>query len=244
MASQFAALRALRVRSADEVREDFKRQNGELLDGQKQQFSAVSRQRARELDSFAANRAEAIKHHAGRIQEIDGREKKAAIELAKKHDSLAGRLSAFTKKGRDRQEQERQGLAEKFESQRMQQHRDLAARQERQAENEQKARLRYGMELKAMREGHVAVRREQRGWQDNNRDRLIKERVNAQREPLAREFNRGAQEKTLTRAFNPAPSGFPVPKHRQQQQPDRSAEALAKAEQQKAQERDPMTRAR
>ena len=212
-ASQFAALRALRARSADEVREDFKRQNADLLDGQTQQFSALSKQRTRERDSFAANRDEAIRHHAGRIQEIDGREKQAAIALAKQHDSLAGRLSAVTKKGRDRQEQERTALAHKFESQRITQHRDLAARQERQAENEQKARLRYGMELKAMREGHIAVRREQRGWQDNNQHRLIKERVNAQREPLAREFNRGAQEKTLTRAFNPTPSGFPVPKH-------------------------------
>ena len=232
-ASQFAALRALRARSADEVREDFKRQHGELLDGQTQQFSTLSKHRARERDSFAANRDEAIRHHAGRIQEIDGREKQAAIELAKKHDGVAGRLSAFTRKGRDRQEQERQGLAEKFENQRMTQHRDLAARQERQAENEQKARLRHGMELKAMREGHVADRAKQRGWQDDNQRQLIKERVNAQREPLAREFNRGAQEKTLTRAFNPTPSGFPVPKHRQQQEP----------EQQKDQEREAPARA-
>jgi hypothetical protein len=201
------------------------------MDGQKQQLSALSKQRTRERDSFADNRDEAIRHHAGRIQEIDGREKQAAIALAKQHDSLAGRLSAVTQKGRDRQEQERTALAEKFESQRITQHRDLAARQKRQAENEQKARLRYGMELKAMREGHIAVRREQRGWQDNNQHRLIKERVTAQREPLAREFSRAAQENTLTRAFNPTPSGFPVPKHRQQQPQQQ--------EQQKAQDRDP-----
>jgi hypothetical protein len=237
MPPQFAALRALRARSADEVREDFKRQNADLLDGQKQQLSAASKQRTRERDSFAVNRDEAIRHHAGRIQEIDGREKQAAIELAKKHDSVAGRLSAFTKQGRDRQAQERSALAQKFETQRMTQHRDLAARQERQADNEQKARLRYGLELKTMREGHVATRREQSVWQDNNLNRLVKERVNIQREHLGREFNRAAQENTLTRAFNPAPSGFPVPKHRQQQ-PDLSAEALAKAEQQQAQERD------
>jgi hypothetical protein len=222
---------AARARSADQVREDFKRQNGDLMDGQKQQLSALSKQRTRERDSFADNRDEAIRHHAGRIQEIDGREKQAAIALAKQHDSLAGRLSAVTKKGRDRQEQERQGLAEKFESQRMTQHRDLAARQERQGENEQKARLRHGLEFKAMREGHVAARREQSHWQDNNRNRLVKERVSAEREPLAREFNRGVQEQALTRAFNPTPSGFPVPKHRQQQPQQQ--------EQQKAQDRDP-----
>ena len=64
--------------------------------------------------------------------------------------ALGGRLSGLTKKGRDRQEQERQGLAESFENQRMKQHRDLAALQERQAANEQKARLRNGQELKAM----------------------------------------------------------------------------------------------
>jgi hypothetical protein len=221
---------AARARSADEVREDFKRQNADLLDGQKQQLSAASKHRARELESFAANRDEAIRHHAGRIQEIDGREKQAAIELAKQHDSLARRLSAFTKTGRDRQAQERNALAAKFESQRMTQHRDLAARQERQAENEQKARLRYAQEFKAMREGHVAARREQRDWQDNNRNRLVKQRISARREPLAREFSRAAQENTLTRAFNPTPSGFPVPKHRQQQ-PDQQQE------QQKAQER-------
>ena len=83
-ASQFAALRALRARSADEVREDFKRQQGELLDGQTQQFSTLSKHRARERDSFAANRDEAIRHHAGRIQEIDGREKQAADRTRKK----------------------------------------------------------------------------------------------------------------------------------------------------------------
>jgi hypothetical protein len=206
MASQFADLRALRTRSADEVREDFKRQHGELMEGQNQQFAAASKQRTRERDSFAANRDEAIRHHAGRIQEINSREVKAAQELAKRHDSLAGRLSAFTKKGRDRQEQERNALAEKFENQRMQQHRDLAALQERQAENEQKARLRYGLELKTMREGHIAVRREQRGWQDNNQHRLIKERVSVQRDAATRALfpdRQKVQERDPpTRAFN------------------------------------------
>jgi hypothetical protein len=75
-----------------------------------------------------ANRAEAIRHHAGRIEEINSREVKAAQELAKRHDSLAGRLFAFTKKGRDRQEQERNALTDRFENDRMKQHRDLAAR--------------------------------------------------------------------------------------------------------------------
>jgi hypothetical protein len=41
---------------------------------------AVSRQRTRELESFTANRAEAIRHHAGRIEEINSREVKAAQE--------------------------------------------------------------------------------------------------------------------------------------------------------------------
>jgi hypothetical protein len=174
--------REFHTRAAADVRDDFKRQNHELLQGQGLQFSAVSRQRTRELESFAANRAEAIRHHAGRIEEINSREVKAAQELAKRHDSLAGRLSAFTKKGRNRQEQERQGLTEKFENDRMKQRRDLAALQERQAQNEQTARLRYGLELKAMRDGHVATRSQQRGWQDTNRPRLIERNVTAQRQ--------------------------------------------------------------
>jgi hypothetical protein len=144
------------------------------------------RHRKREMDSFAENRAEAIKQHAARIEAINGREVKAAQELAKKQNSIGGRLSGLTKKGRDRQERERQGLAEKFEQERFKKHRDLAALQERQTANEQKARLRNGQELKAMREGHVAARGKQHGWQHDNRDRLTQERVTAQRDAATR----------------------------------------------------------
>jgi hypothetical protein len=49
--------------------------------------------------------------------------------------------------------------------------------QERQFAAEQKARLRYGMELKIMREGHISARQQQRGWQDDNRPRLTQQRV-------------------------------------------------------------------
>jgi hypothetical protein len=63
--------REFHTRAAADVRDDFKRQNHDLVQGQGLQFSAVSRQRTRELESFAANRAEAIRHHAGRIEEIN-----------------------------------------------------------------------------------------------------------------------------------------------------------------------------
>jgi hypothetical protein len=151
-----------RTRAADEVGNDFKRQSAELLQGQRLQFFPSWKHRARELESYAANRAEAIRQDAARIEAINSREVKATQELVKKHNRIGGRLSTFTKKSRDRQEQERQGLAEKFEAQRMKQHRDRAALQERQTANEQKARLRYGQVHKAMREGHVSARNEQR----------------------------------------------------------------------------------
>ena len=131
---------------------------------------------------------------------------KAAQELAKRHDSLAGRLSRFTKKGRDRQERERQGLTEKFENRPDETAPLLAALQERQAQNEQTARLRYGQELKAMREGHVANRSQQRGWQDANRPRLIERGVTARRQEAARTLRQERQaqrqeREPLTRAF-------------------------------------------
>jgi hypothetical protein len=218
--------REFHTRAAADVRDDFKRQNHDLVQGQGLQYSAVSRQRTRELESFTANRAEAIRHHAGRIEEINSREVKAAQELAKKQNSIGGRLSGLTKKGRDRQEQERQGLADRFENDRMKQHRDLAARQERQAENEQKARLRYGMELKAMREGHVATRSTQRGWQDTNRPRLIERSVAAQRQEatqtLRQERQARQQERDpITRAFNQT--------RQPQKQQDRERESMTRA---------------
>lgn len=197
-----------RTRAADQVGKDFERQSAELLQGQRLQYSASWRQRQREIDSFAANRAEATRQHAARIEAINGREVKAAQELDRRHSSFSGRLSGLTKKGRDRQEQERQGLAEKFEQERFKKHRDLAALQERQARNEQTARLRYGMELKTMREGHVAAREKQRGWQDNNRDRLTNERVTAQRDAATRalwpERQKGQEQEREppARAFN------------------------------------------
>jgi hypothetical protein len=220
--------REFHTRAAADVRDDFKRQNHDLVHGQGLQYSAVSRQRTRELESFAANRAEAIRHHAGRIEEINSREVKAAQELAKKQNSIGGRLSAFTKKGRDRQEQERQGLAEKFENDRMKQHRDLAALQERQAGNEQKARLRYGMELKAMREGHVATRSEQRGWQDTNRPRLIERSVTARRQEAAQtlrqeRLTQDREREPLTRTFS-ATTG-----NQTRQQQDRERESMSRA---------------
>src|SRR5207302_7277236 len=76
-----------RTRADDDTGRDFKRQNAELLQGQSQQFSASWRQRQREIESFAASRAEAIKQHAARIEAIDSREVKAAQELAKKQNS-------------------------------------------------------------------------------------------------------------------------------------------------------------
>jgi hypothetical protein len=92
-----------RTRADDDVGRDFKRQSAELLQGQRLQFSASWKHRVRELESYAANRAEAIKQHAARIEAINGREVKAAQEMAKKQNSIAGRLSGLTKKGRDRQ---------------------------------------------------------------------------------------------------------------------------------------------
>ena len=131
---------------------------------------------------------------------------KAAQELAKKQNSIGGRLSRLTKKGRDRQERERQGLAEKFENQRMKQHRDLAALQERQTANEQTARLRNGQELKAMREGHVAARDKQHVWQRDNRDSLIQQAVTARRDAATRalfpERQKAQEREPPTRAFN------------------------------------------
>jgi integration host factor subunit beta len=85
--------REFHTRAAADVRDNFKRQNHDLVQGQGLQYSAVSRQRTRELESFTANRAEAIRHHAGRIEEINSREVKAAQELAKKQNSIGGRLS-------------------------------------------------------------------------------------------------------------------------------------------------------
>jgi hypothetical protein len=195
-----------RTRAAEDVGRDFKRQSAELLQGQRLEFSTSWRQRQREIDSFAANRAEAIKQHAARIEAINGREVQAAQELAKKQNSIGGRLSGLTRKGRDRQEQERTALTEKFESQRMKQHRDLAALQERQTANEQKARLRYGQEQKAMREGHVSARTGQREWQDKNRDRLTEQAVTAQRDAANRalfpEREKAQEREPPTRAFN------------------------------------------
>ncbi len=195
-----------RTRADDDTGRDFKRQNAELLQGQTLQYSASWRQRQREIESFAANRAEAIKQHAARIEAIDSREVKAAQELAKKQNSIGGRLSRFTKKGRDRQERERQGLAEQFENQRMKQHRDLAALQERQTANEQKARLRNGQELKAMREAHVAARETQHAWQHDHRERLIQQAVTARRDAATRalfpEREKAQERDPPTRAFN------------------------------------------
>ena len=195
-----------RTRADDDIGRDFKRQNAELLQGQTLQFSASWRHRKREMDSFAENRAEAIKQHAARIEAINSGEVKAAQELAKKQNSIGGRLSRLTRKGRDRQEQERQGLAESFENQRMKQHRDLAALQERQTENEQKARLRNGQELKAMREGHVSAREKQHSWQHDHRERLIQQAVTAQRDAATRalfpERQKVQEREPPTRAFN------------------------------------------
>jgi hypothetical protein len=195
-----------RTRAADEVGKDFQRQSTELLQGQRLQFSASWKHRARELESYAANRAEAIRQHADRVKAIDEREKSASIDLSKKHNSIGGRLSGLTRTGRARQEQERQGLAEKFENQRMKQHRDLAALQERQTANEQKARERYGQEHKAMREGHLSARSTQRDWQDKNRDRLTQDRVSAYREAATRalfpERQKAQEREPPTRAFN------------------------------------------
>jgi hypothetical protein len=80
--------------------------------------------------------------------------------------------------------------------------------QERQAQNEQTARLRYGQELKAMREGHVADREKQRGWQDDNRTRLIENSVTAQRDAATRALwperqkQQEPEREPPTRAFN------------------------------------------
>jgi hypothetical protein len=203
MASQVGEFR---TRAAAELRDDFRRQHRDLMQGQTLQFAASSKHRARELVSFAANRAEAIRHHAGRIEEINGREQKAAQELAKRHDSLAGRMASLTRKGKVRQEQERQGLTDRFENDRMKQHRDLAALQERQFAAEQKARLRYGMELKIMREGHVSARQLQRGWQDDNRPRLTQQRVDHHQREAARTLQQdrqqGQEREPVTRVFN------------------------------------------
>ena len=110
---------------------DFERQHGELLDGQTQQFSALSKQRPGKRDSFAANREEAIRHHAGRVQGRSTDAKSKPLSNSKKTNSVAGRLSAFTEKGRDRRAGGGRGfLLKTLKTEGLARRRDLAARQD------------------------------------------------------------------------------------------------------------------
>ena len=181
----------IRLQAVNTVEQTFTRQRDDLARGHRDEGRAHADTRCREIASFMHNRDTAIMRHRGQMQTIGSREQQALAAMDRRHATIGGRLSGFFRPGR--QEREEQAIKAGFESERMQRHRELNGLQERQAQIEQGARLRYGQEDRRMQERFHEERRELAQWQAERREPMVQQQVHAIAEAQLRQGLRHEQ---------------------------------------------------
>lgn len=186
----------LRLQAVAAVEQRFTRQRDDLARAHKEEARAHADTRCREIQSFMQNRDTAIRRHRGQMQTIDNRENAALAAMDRRHRTLGGRLSNLFQPGR--REREGDAIRAAFEAERMQRHRELNGLQERQAQIEQGARLRYGQADRRMQERFKDERRELAEWQAERREPMVQQQAHAIAEAQLRQGLRHEQTRERT----------------------------------------------
>lgn len=182
---------SIRLQAMNAVEQRFTRQREDQARAHKEEARAHADARCREIQSFMQNRDTAIRRHRGQMQIIDNREKATLAAMDRRHATIGGRLSNLFQPGRP--EREGHTIKAAFEAERMQRHRELHSLQERQAQIEQGARLRYGQEDRRMQERFKDERRELAEWQAERRGPMVQQQAHAIAEAQLRQGLRHEQ---------------------------------------------------
>jgi hypothetical protein len=197
-----------RDRANQIVADQFARQRGESDSIHQMERADLDRTRAREVESFADNRACAKHEYLQTLSAIERREREAWAAVQARQRTLSGRVAGMVR-GRKWREQQAEQFTARFERERMAAHLKFTAKELRQSAIEQKARIKHDLEMKTMKERHERDRREQAQWQQQNREKLVAQQQRAMAELKLREALREqtrqqgqGRDQGLTRAFN------------------------------------------
>lgn len=175
---------ASRKATAD-IEERHKRQRAEQQAEHRRQTAEVRLRHQAETRSLRSNETVALERHHERVRILDRQEGKALDRLAAERNSLFGRF-----KGQKHFDERREAVKERFESERMNEHRKLEALKESQFKVAQAKRLEQARERKQTFDDHRKDRQGLQQQQQAARPKMVQERAQAmtkaaevQREP-------------------------------------------------------------
>jgi hypothetical protein len=143
----------IRRRAEAAVAERQQRQKAQQQEEHRRQTDHMRSLHHDEMHGFRDNEDEAIARHAHEIETINEWEQQALEKLGVRRESLVSRTVTLLK-GNDHYKREAEAIVERWESERIVQHRDLEALKERQFLAAQQARLRHAQERKGIFELH------------------------------------------------------------------------------------------
>ena len=182
---------SIRLQAISAVDRVFTRQREDQARSHADEAREHGNARCREVLSFMQNRDTAIARHRGQMQTIDNRERQALEAMDRRQATIGGRIAGIFHRGRHEREEE--AIKAGFEAERMKRHRELNSLQERQAQIEQGARLRYGQEARRMQERFQEERRELAEWQSERREPMVQQQAHAIAEAQLRQGLRHEQ---------------------------------------------------
>jgi hypothetical protein len=179
--------------------------------GRRQAEEAKARQdiRSHEIKSFSGLRDHAEALYLGGLLQLAERERNAMDELRTQQRSLGGMMARLVKGG-GHHERQAEELRQRFEAERLQRHLTFETQSRAREESEQKARLRYAADHKAMVEMQQQERERLQAVQDRQRDSRIDDRLQTLQQAQTREQEREPQ--SLTASFAAAASHDGQPK--------------------------------
>lgn len=150
----------IRTQAAAYIDGEFRRVHEDLTHEHRRQEQRMLSWEKSRLESHARNREVAELRYAQRLKTIEAKRDRIADRMQARHNSLAGRLEALTKKGRERQAAEMQRLDDRAAQLQRLAGRNYQALTERQFQAEMKDRLLSAREMKTFRHEHEEMRQQ------------------------------------------------------------------------------------
>ena len=170
--------------------QNFERQRRDLEHLHAQEARDQDRAWQRQSRSFTENRDKALADHRAQIAVIDGREAHAMQALLDRQRSLAGRVVGLVR-GKKHHLGQQEALRARFETQRLEKHRQLEHLQRRRDAARLQAQERHAKDAKDMQQRHGQARHELAEWQAASREATERSQARALAErSLRQEFER------------------------------------------------------
>lgn len=169
----------MRARAAADVNEEFQQEQLETLQRQKRDTAELAGKGQAERNAFNRQRTDMEIAHAKQWQDFQQRKDKAAGALIDERNSIKGRLRSLTSPRYF--ERKEAALNAGFTRQQQKMMQGQGQQTERLDQQQQQARLRYGRDLKALRQQHRDERAGQKLRQESSREQQIQQKAAALR---------------------------------------------------------------